>query len=38
MDKMMEEIAKNWLKTKIDEFIDQFDPNGQKDEFLYVSL
>lgn len=36
MDKMMEEIAKNWLKTKIDEFIDQFDPNGQKDEF-YMS-
>lgn len=29
----MEEIAKNWLKTKIDEFIDQFDPEELRDEF-----
>ena len=36
MDAMMEQIAKNWLKQKMCEFIDQFDSNGHKDEF-YMS-
>lgn len=33
MSDIVEEVAKNWLKKKIDQFIDQFDANASKDEF-----
>lgn len=33
MSEIVEEVAKSWLKKKIDKFIDQFDVNASKDEF-----
>lgn len=33
MSEIVEEVAKSWLKKKIEEFIDQFDVNASKDEF-----
>jgi len=29
----LDQIAKLWLQKKIDEFVDQYDPNASRDEF-----